>query len=1016
MSDKYRVKKSSGKILGPFDRTQIQHLLDSGEIRKSDEFQVYPDGSWEKIDIHFDLDENTLFLKVDKLKDGEDLNKKEETEESFPSEFRHQDKKATSIRKNNPDKTIVLGDDSASKQDKTIINKDTLKYLAEQRAQEKKKQIQSDKTEVIEEEKIDYQNDATQVLSRDELNLAKLEAKDNDWDPNLTKDDKEEGNDDSTQFFQFEKEDLESQKKVNLRKLLITVVAILFIMVIFNPEEVPDENTFKVKYPKLDFPIAKEYEEKAKAEQLLAKGVQELKERHYFAILKASRYFKASSEFKIDNNIALEYLFYTYARLLSESEFPSEDSRTIYKLFKLFESRLVANPLLATATGYFFINIKKDGAAQYMIEKFLKVNKQLRLEGEISFFTPTNPTRELFAVYLGVLDRLGNTKRADSVLNALLKQDGWNLDIYLAVIDYYLNNGELDLAQKYINQGLKEFTSSEDLLLLQAKMLVVREDYQGLKKILSLLKKIERTFSPTNYSKFFHYVGILKLAEKDPDNAIKLFKKSLSIRENKELREQLSAIYNEVDNKNLSILARESRARELISASDEADRDGDYDRAFALLLDAIDIAPEFITPKRKLAELQLKRSLFKEAIASMEDLFNKYPDNKDVIFSLAKVYIEAYRFPEAQNIVSIISRGPFKNDPEYYSIVSSMYLKMNDFLQSASWLRKSMIRNPLNDEDIYKFAELLLKYNKFDQAKKLIVKALELNPIKLEYHLVYAAIIYELEDVETALGYLRDLQKDFPDNTKLLSEIAIYYYRSGQFKGFEYTKEKIEKLDAGGEDLYRFLQRKALYNEEFNDVVKYGLKVLEIKPHDLEMRMLVGKILIEQEKYKIALDLLAYVRNRLEGYPKLQYYLSRLYLKTGNREKAKELAQKEVTENPNSEVGYVLLGDIFLQEENFKEAEKYYKKAQDVDGESVDAIIGMAFITYKRNQHELALDLYKRAIRKRPNDASLHKKLGDVYRYIGQSKLAIESYKTHLKLNENSPYKKQIESYIKLLD
>ena len=40
---------------------------------------------------------------------------------------------------------------------------------------------------------------------------------------------------------------------------------------------------------------------------------------------------------------------------------------------------------------------------------------------------------------------------------------------------------------------------------------------------------------------------------------------------------------------------------------------------------------------------------------------------------------------------------------------------MNDFLQSASWLRKAIINNPLNDQDIYKFAKLLLKYNKLNE-------------------------------------------------------------------------------------------------------------------------------------------------------------------------------------------------------------------------------------------------------------------------------------------------------------
>lgn len=45
----------------------------------------------------------------------------------------------------------------------------------------------------------------------------------------------------------------------------------------------------------------------------------------------------------------------------------------------------------------------------------------------------------------------------------------------------------------------------------------------------------------------------------------------------------------------------------------------------------------------------------------------------------------------------------------------------------------------------------------------------------------------------------------------------------------------------------------------------------------------------------------------------------------------------------------------------------------------------------------------------------IHKKVGDVYRLLGQGTLAMEAYKLYLDMNPEAPDKKQIEAYIKIM-
>ena len=77
---------------------------------------------------------------------------------------------------------------------------------------------------------------------------------------------------------------------------------------------------------------------------------------------------------------------------------------------------------------------------------------------------------------------------------------------------------------------------------------------------------------------------------------------------------------------------------------------------------------------------------------------------------------------------------------------------------------------------------------KYPNARINLAKAIELDPLNIDYKVVWAKILYELESSDTAIGYLRDLLKEHPDNPKILADIAIYYYKSGQINDFENQK------------------------------------------------------------------------------------------------------------------------------------------------------------------------------------------------------------------------------------
>jgi tetratricopeptide (TPR) repeat protein len=124
---------------------------------------------------------------------------------------------------------------------------------------------------------------------------------------------------------------------------------------------------------------------------------------------------------------------------------------------------------------------------------------------------------------------------------------------------------------------------------------------------------------------------------------------------------------------------------------------------------------------------------------------------------------------------------------------------------------------------------------------------------------------------------------------------------------------------------------------------------------------------------------------------------------------------KDIKENGENDNSLVLLAEIHLKKSEIVEAENLYKKAQKINPRSYEALVGLADISTKRNNFELALDLYKKAMNQKSDEPILHKKVGDVYRLLGQGALAMESYKMYLEMAPEASDKAQVETYINIM-
>ncbi len=1035
---KYRIRLRNGRVIGPFIVSQLLELELKGHIQGDEEAQIFPTGEWLPISnfdflkgINQNIKEETFVIDLTKLrnqKNDKDLNEHDILEHSPQSKLTetiHLKNSTQEMKKEIPLAEQVQQSKSNvwelkiedENNDKTQINPQAQleiqkirktqkeKEEAEKKAFEEEQKKLQEKQEKLELQKIESRDDSTQMikigsLEKELLSSALEEEKKIEIEERKIK--KQNKNEEANESLKGDSEEIKKKKQT---KLIIYIAAVILAYAVFFPD---DNSTKKTPFvhlePVIEFPVPFDRADQRKSKVEFEKARELFATGDYVNLVKAGILLKSSYENNIDDNEVLSLLVRSYAEQL---KYAREDKLTSAQvIFNLIQSKrpfLAKDPNGVIGLNLFYMAIDKPEAAADVISKYLELYRD-------------NVTQDLYAVYVSTLLKLGRMDLATEFVIGIEKAHPKNKYSYDALIEYYKMNQDTEKVETYLDEGIKNFPKLVNFYLLKAEHKIKQRKIKEVPPLLTKIEELNLEKNELNRSKFFAIKGLLFALQGDVKSATAYLSKSLQIEESSDLRMMLADLKQEQDDQSeTNKLIAESKAIKLLNQSKEFFEKRNYELAMSYAARATDALPGHIPSELFLAKVQLKLGLAKQGLKTLDTLFQKYPDDKSINLALIDGQIETYKFNEAKTRIGVLSGSEFKNSYEFASVNGRLYMRMGDSLQAIAWLKNSINMNPLNDRDIYLLVELLIKRANFDAARILINKCMELDPVNPDYRIAYSKIIYEQQDDQAAIGYLLGLMDEFGENPKIMSEIAIFYYRAGKVKDFQAFREKLEKLPTKDKALYDFLIRAALIDERYDEVPTFVESLLRIEPGDLEAMMTAGRVLFENGKLVEAARWFKRIQDKMESYPKVQYYIAKIKFLSKDYDGALKDVEADVKANGENDADLTLIAQIFVEKGDLVQAESYFKKSQKINPRAYDSLMGLADISTKRNNFDLALDLYKKAMREKNDEPLVHKKIGDVYRLLGQGALAVESYKLYLEMNPEASDKAQIESYINLM-
>lgn len=1022
---KYSIKFADGRTIGPFLKEQVVKVIVEEKISGKELFKKYPDGEWIKLEecpelvAEFQLqnqykDDETFIKDIAALSELplEKIKKfSEKKDESFYHEFQYSKddekyepyfriEKEVTIEKDIADAILKAEKEQENfertralknqllKDDKTRILPETLKYreeLKNQKKAEKEKPLPEKRIEVF------SSSDKTQVISLDqEIENINLNAEIN-FENILSEEEKQK------KIKSRIKEKNQPSPKRRPKYLFLIVILLLVYFLLPDDEKEQKQGPPVVQYGEVVFPQPFAEVNITAAQENFKQAKSFLKKPGFKNYRKACSLLKKSTEHQFKENVAFEYLLYCYAKLLPFTKNKLKSGATLYKLFSLVKNKTDRSLPLVKGISYFYFHSQKFHLVINQIESFLKLGQ--------------SPDVEVFYLYLRTLLKIGNEKKAQEVFHKIQNAPQENYYKLLAQYYFYLeqrNYSEVYLIAQKIKDRYQE-TAESYFLAMDAKIYHQKKDF---KKELLAIKKLNFENSTTYYARYFKYTGLYFAYHEKLEEAKKFFEKSLKLQDSDELRNILSHFDNSQATE-ISALIDKSRAYVDLKNARRFVEEKKWKEAFLTTIEVVDQYPHFIPAATLLAEIQSSQGYYNRAIETLLELRKKFPQDHQVSEVLLNSYIDAYKFSQANLMLKNLSSTSFKKAVAYPLIWARYYRKKNLFLQAVTWYLKRIHLHPLDDKTLAELGEFLFTYRKFPEAKKYLQQAINFNPLAMEYKSLFAQIIYEQDDVDRAIGYLRENLKETPENPVLMSSIALLYLKSGQHKFFQDIQKKLQEDQKETALLYRFLMRSARIEGQ-DSYEDFARKLIEKEPGDFELRIELGEYLIEKRKYTEALDIFIEIKRRLSTYPRLLYYISKIYLLRGDQEKAIEMAQQEIAANPDIEEGYVLLGRVYIAKKEHVLALQNFKTALQINSSSGEAFKGLAMLANLQGDSKKALDLYKKAVDINPNDIELRLELAYTYKKLGLNKQAVESFEIYLE----SPFARnhqQIKRQINIL-
>jgi tetratricopeptide (TPR) repeat protein len=377
---------------------------------------------------------------------------------------------------------------------------------------------------------------------------------------------------------------------------------------------------------------------------------------------------------------------------------------------------------------------------------------------------------------------------------------------------------------------------------------------------------------------------------------------------------------------------------------------------------------------------------FQKAVRELETIRDIDPENGNVYFTLGGAYFELDQpekaiaaFEKFQEIVTTTDRG--------YREIANYYIRNNDPEKAVQYIKKAVELQPDSVESLELLGKLYTKLQQYEDAIPVYRKLLKLTDNDPDVKQMLAAFLYESGQYQEASDLLSEILKDDPED----ADAAILLGRTQI--GLLKFQEAIDTLQSVHTSDPR-LKRKALFHlgvayknlEDYPKAIEVFTDLLSKTPAGTEENE-ADRFLVQY--YLTSIYLKAKENDKALAIGKQEYdrdpdnlrtgiFYAQILSDTGKADEGAAILSRLLESNPSKADLYISLSQLYMRDKRYSKAEKILAQAENTELENGEDRIKILRVSVyeKQKEYDRAESLLKELIKVNPKNAGALNYLG----------------------------------------
>lgn len=656
---------------------------------------------------------------------------------------------------------------------------------------------------------------------------------------------------------------------------------------------------------------------------------------------------------------------------------PHIENKSSYKQFfdYLYSSNMIRSKRFVYGFARFYLYFQKYEAAVKILEESSLLNtNQDDLEG----------------LLIEAYTLSGNLDKAKELIDK--KENSDHYDILKSKTIYYQYIKDNTSLEKNINRALTLYKN--DFFFMMAKV----DFYLESKNILYFSRTLIDIDKNGFEGSLYYYALYLKNKSIDEflhgneKEGLKSMKKSLSILPDDLLYKKLSYI-DFKKSKELYDLFLNSKKKNIYLQIEDLIQKKDFYLATTIISEnSNDLRIDLLE-----VLLFVEQGFFNIAYSKIDTLMKKNTNKIEVYEMYLYVLFESKRYNFLLKTINESKEKFISDKVMYYQAISLFHI--GNYKKSLNLFSSLMNKDFFNEKYLEYFIKIFFIKKKYEDCKKYTSKLIKMNPFNLNSYLVYSDIIYEVDGVKEAIGYLLSLPDIIKNKTIIMSKLSTFYYKIGDNQSYLFYKKDLEIFDQKDEFLENFLLERALLDEKYDEALIYIDSILKSFPKKIDLYLLKSKIFFLQFKFEESLYFLNVLEEKFSLFPEIYLLRAKIYFKQNKYNEALIEIEKEEKFNFVQVETLYLKGAIFLKQNNIDSAENFFKKSLEINPNYIESLIGIADISEQKKNYPWALNIYNKILTLDPSLVEIYKNRGGLYSLMGNRSMAIDDYRIYIEMN-----------------